>query len=450
MKFLEVYPAEPVNREVIIPSSKPETQRAILIATLAQGRSKVFNDLRCVETNTMKNACRSIGAKIIEHGNFLEIEGYKSNELKAKDVPVINCIGSGLVARTFLALSSALEFPVIVTGDKVLRNRVISPLLSSLQYLGVHLDYLGEPDKLPILVRSTSLSGGRCVLPGNLSSQFITALLLSAPLAENPIEIEIQDKVYSKSYIRQTIAAMENGGVKVEYSDAMDFFRVEPSEYKAADTNVFGDYTSASYFLAKAAIFPGKTVLHNMSENSLQGEKKILEVLEALDINIEFDTSQKTLTVNNKHSELKGDVEIDVTDCPNIIPTLAALGAMIQGRLRVTGGALTNYHKCNRIQAMITELRKMQVDITPIYQGKLYDGFEVRGKSEYEGGITLSSWGDHRIFMSLFIVSMKVRKANWLEGFESVDCSFPDFLAELSKTGADFKVVESPAKLLSA
>jgi 3-phosphoshikimate 1-carboxyvinyltransferase len=442
MKLLKVYPAKSVDGEVTIPSSKPETQRAILIGSLAKGTSKVFNDLHCVETNTMKNACRSIGAKITEHDNFLEVEGYQSTGLTAKDIPVVNCIGSGLVARTFLTLSSVLEFPVIVTGNQVLRNRIIGPLLSSLEGLGVHLDYLAEPEKLPILNRSTRLLGGRCMLPGNLSSQFITALLLAAPLAESPVEIEIEGQVYSKSYIRQTVAAMEHASVKVEYSEGMNFFRVEPSEYQAVDTEVFGDYTGASYVLARAALFPGKTVLHNMSEHSLQGEQAIVDILRALDVSIEFDASRKTLTVNNNRSELKGDIEFDVTDCPNIIPTLAALGAFVQGRFRVTGGALTNYHKCSRIQAMITELRKMGVDIEPVYQGDLYDGFEVRGQAEYQGGVTLESWGDHRIFMSLLFASMKVREPNLLEGFESVDCSFPDFLAEFNKIGAKYQVVE--------
>jgi len=442
MKLLKVYPAKSVNGEVTIPSSKPETQRAILVATLAKGTSKVFNDLRCVETNTMKNSCRSIGAKVTEYGNSLEIDGYQATGLTYKDIPVVNCIGSGLVARTFLTLSSALEFPVIITGDQVLRDRIIEPLLSSLESLGVNLDYLAEPGKLPILNRSTRLAGGCCVLPGNLSSQFISALLLAAPLAESPVEIEIQTEVYSKSYIRQTIAAMEHAGVKVEYSQAMDIFRVEPSEYQPVNTEVFGDYTSASYVLAKAALFPGKTVLHNMSEFSLQGERAIVDVLKALDVSIEYDFSGKTLTVNNERSKLQGDLEFDVSDCPNIIPTLAALGAFVEGRFRVTGGRLTNYHKSSRIQAMITELRKMGVDIEPVYRGELWDGFEVHGQPEYEGGVTLSSWGDHRIFMSLMFASMKVRQPNLLSGFESIDCSFPNFLTEFSKIGANYEVVE--------
>jgi 3-phosphoshikimate 1-carboxyvinyltransferase len=443
MKLLKVYPSRGISGGSInTPSSKPETQRAILTATLAGGTSRVSNDLRCLETTIMKDACRAIGSQITEYPNYLEVTGINHDSLLAKEVPVINCLGSGLVARTFLTLSSVLPFPVCITGDEILKNRAIAPLVSTLEGLGVQLEYLGEPGKLPIVNRSTHLPGGSCILPGNISSQFTSALLLAAPLADTPLEIAIDGVVYSQSYIRQTIAAMERAGVSVEYSEDLNFFRVTPSQYQAVDTHVSGDYTSASYPLALAALFPGTTRLLNMSAHSLQGEKAIVDLLKALNLKTYFDESRQELIVENDLPYLEGDIEFDATNCPNIVPTLAAIGAFVRGRFRVTGGTVTNYHKCPRIDAMIAELRKLGVKIEPIFKDDICDGFEIQGKSEYRGGVTLSSWGDHRIFMSLFVASLKMMEPNFLEGFEAVDCSFPGFLAGFEGLGAKFEVVQ--------
>ena len=442
MNFLKVYPAKKLlGGIVVIPSSKPETQRAILIGTFARGTSRVCNDLRCVETTTMKNACRAIGSKITEQQNYLEVEGVANTSLLDGEMPIVDCLGSGLVARTFLTISSILKFPVCVTGDEVLKNRVISPLISTLEGLGINFEYLGEKGKLPIVNRSTNFPGGLCVVPGNISSQFITSLLLAAPLADTPLEIQVDGEIYSKSYIRQTLAAMEHAGVQVEHSEGLDFFKVKPSNYQAVNTHIFGDYTSASYLLAKAALFPGTMRLLNMSEHSLQGEKAIIDLLKALKLHIYFDESKKELIVQNDLSYLEGDIEFDTTDCPNIIPTLAVIGAFVRGKFRLTGGTVTNYHKCSRIEAMITELKKMGVNIEPIYKNGIYDGFEIQGKSEYRGGVKLSSWGDHRIFLSLFVASLKVIEPNFIDGFESVNCSFPGFLQEFSKLGAEYEVI---------
>jgi 3-phosphoshikimate 1-carboxyvinyltransferase len=225
-------------------------------------------------------------------------------------------------------------------------------------------------------------------------------------------------------------------------SDDLRHYQVEPSSYRAQDITIHEDYTSASYLLAAAALFPGRTVLTNVYGDSLQGEFAIVPILRQLGVNVTFDEATLSLTVDNPRGSLCGAFEVDVRDCPNITPTLAALGAFVQGSLRLTGGRLTRFHKASRIEAMAAELTRAGVDIEVLYNDGVCDGFEVRGARTYPGGVTLSSWGDHRIFMSLFVASLRMRSANRFSGFEDVRLSFPTFMEEFTRAGVRTRVVE--------
>lgn len=442
--WLKVYPAKKLQDIAItIPSSKPETQRAVFIGSFTNGISKVHNDLRCVETSTMKEVCKSLGIKIEECQEYLEVHGKRDILQDVEDMQVINCLGSGLIARIFTVLGATSPKHIIVTGDATLRKRVMHPLFDNLERNGVQLEYIGDKHKLPVMNKSKYFPGGKNIIPGDVSSQFITAFLITAPFAKDVVEIQVDGEVYSKPYIRQTIQAMENAGVQVEYSDALNYFKVKPQEYHPCETYITGDYTSASYMLAKAALFPGITRLHNMSENSLQGEKAIIDILKALGLTIFFNEDKKELIVKNDLQGLKGNFEFNAMDFPNIVPTLAAMGAFVEGKFRVVGASITRLHKSSRVDAMISELRKAGVDIQPIYKNDVIDGFEILGKNNYDGGVNFTSWGDHRIFMSLFVFSLRTKNPNCIDGFSDVDCSFPRFLHEFKDIGAEYSVVDS-------
>jgi len=438
--LLKVDPIDSFFGTFRVPSSKPETQRAILTGTLAEGMSRVYNDLRCDETETMKNACRAFGAEIIEHDGFLEIRGIGGT---LPNIPrVIQSRGSGLVFRVVTALASTVPSPVVVTGDATLRRRVMEPLLQALRELGADIEPIVDENKAPVVSWGRGLKGGTCRLPGDVSSQFITAILFAAPLADGPVEIEVTGEVYSQSYIRQTLASLTGAGIKVSASEDMRHYQVEPSSYQAQDVTTHEDYTSASYLLAAAALFPGRTVLTNVYGDSMQGEFAIVPILEQLGMSVTFDRDTLSLTVDNPPGSLCGDFEVDARDCPNIVPTLAALGAYVQGSLRVTGGRLTRLHKASRIDAMVAELTHAGVDIEVLYADGVCDGFEVRGAKTYSGGVTLSSWGDHRIFMSLFVAGLRMQSANRFSGFEDVRLSFPSFMEEFAKAGVRTATVE--------
>ncbi|MER7668276.1 3-phosphoshikimate 1-carboxyvinyltransferase [Kitasatospora sp. NPDC096128] len=438
--LLKVDPIDSFSGTFCVPSSKPETQRAILTGTLAEGTSRVYNDLRCAETETMKNACRALGAEITEHDGFLEIRGIGGTLPSVRRV--IQSHGSGLVFRVMTALASALPTPVVVAADATLRKRVMEPLFHALRELGADIESIVDEDKAPVVNWGGGLKGGTCRLPGDISSQFITAILFAAPLADSPVEIEVTGEVFSQSYIRQTLASLTDAGIKVSASDDMRHYQVVPSTYQAHDVTTHEDYTSASYLLAAAALFPGRTVLTGVHGDSMQGEFAIVPILEQLGVGVTLDRDTQSLTVDTPPGSLTGDFEVDVRDCPNIVPTLAAIGAYVQGRLRVTGGRLTRFHKASRIEAMAAELTRAGVDIEVLYEDGICDGFEVRGARTYPGGVTLSSWGDHRIFMSLFVAGLRMQSANRFSGFEDVRLSFPSFMEEFAKAGVRTTAVE--------
>lgn len=432
--FLHVEPVRKLAGRAVTPSSKPETQRAILAATLARGKSVLHNDLRCVETSTMKEACRAIGAVIDEKPDHLEIHGV-GRKLRSGQ-RVIDAIGSGLVFRTFAALTCFAPSASVITGDTILRGRVMKPLFDALNELGARIHCVGEEGKAPIVNWGGGLRGGRCVLPGNISSQFITAILFAAPMADAPTEVVIEGEILSISYIRQTIATLRGAGIRVDVADDFSIIRVHPGEYQPAETRVSGDYTSSSYLIGAAAIFPGTTVLENMNSDSLQGERAIIDVVRALGIEVHFDDANNRLTLINERQRLEGHFEFDASDFPNIVPTLAAIGSFVKGTFRVVGGSITRLHKSPRIKAMVSELGKLGVDIKGLFKDGVYDGFEIRGDGEdLAGGVELSSWGDHRIFMSLFVASLRCRSGNRIDGYRDVNCSFPDFFAQFAHLG---------------
>ncbi|MEZ9423317.1 3-phosphoshikimate 1-carboxyvinyltransferase [Vibrio lentus] len=438
--LLKVNHVEHLGDFATIPSSKPETQRAILAATLAEGMSIVKNDLRCLETTTMKEACRNIGAEIIENDGYLMIHGIGGN-IHAKKRE-IDALGSGLVFRVFSAITSFSHSPAVITGDKILRGRVMSPLFDALIELGASISCVGDEGKAPLVNWGGGIQGGCCTVPGNVSSQFITALMFAAPMAEKPTEIHIEGEILSISYIKQTIEALELAGITVKASDNFSVVTVYPGEYKAANYEISGDYTSSSYVIGAAALFKGKTTLRNMSSNSLQGEKAILDVVKALGVGVEFDEVKKKLILTNNKEAITGDFVFDASDYPNIVPTLAAIGSFVEGTFKVVGGSITRLHKSPRIKAMIAELKKLGVDIEPILKDGVYDGFFINGKSRYNGGVELDSWGDHRVFMSLFVASLRCQDANYLEGYDDVTCSFPSFFKEFSSLGVTFEEVQ--------
>lgn len=234
---------------------------------------------------------------------------------------------------------------------------------------------------------------------------------------------------------------MERAGVVVEHDEALLRLTIVGNHYRRFNDKISSDYTSASYFLASAALSRGTTILTNMRSESLQGERAIVDMLCEMGIHCHFDPVAETLTVENRRESFSGEYEFDVSDCPNIVPTLAALGSFVESRFRVIGASITRFYKSQRVDAIVTQLRKMEVDINPVMKGSVVDGFEIHGRHTYEGWKMLSSWFDHRVFMSLVITSLHTQQGNAVEGLQGVDEYSPGILSQFSHNGADLESI---------
>ncbi|MGG1948576.1 5-enolpyruvylshikimate-3-phosphate synthase [Trinickia sp. NRRL B-1857] len=439
--YLRVNPTSYLKPVMSVPASKPETQRAIVTASLAAGLSRIYNDLRCLETETMKRACRQLGAQISEYDGFLEVSGVGRDF--TRDTIVIDAKGSGLVFRTLSAVACARRAPTILTGDHTLRRRVMRPLFDALDSLGANIEHLSDAGNAPVINWGQPISRSNADLPGDVSSQFVTALLFLAPLSDQPLTIRQSDPVLSKSYIAQTVDFLRRASIDIDVDPRFNHFFVRPGEYKAFDSYINADYTSLSYLLFACTIFSGEYVIRGITSDTLQGERIFIDVVKALGVKVVHDDAAKELLVSSIHATLSGKHEIDVSDGPNIIPTLVALSLFVEGEFRVIGGSVTRLHKSSRIESMVTEATKLGADIKTLWnqQGDI-DGFVTHGRSDYEGGTFFTSCGDHRNFMSLFIASLKFRRPSYIDGFNDVICSFPEFLEQFEELGAIFSPVQ--------
>jgi len=415
------------------PSSKPETQRALIIGALANGTTVIRHPLIARETAAMIGACRALGAGVEQAGDEIRIDGIggkATSPITEDQTRYVWSAGAALVARLAVTIGSALPGRFIIDGTSILRSRPFAALFSALQEKGLDFDFPDQESRLPCIPLSSGLPGGHYALRTSVSSQFVTALLVPAPLARQATVITLDGTHYSLSYIRQTIDMMQRFGITVETSDDAREIRVPGgSIYDRRVIDVSGDYTSVSYLLGAAFVSRGKITVGNLDPHSLQGERAIVDIVETLGAKVRWIPSQHCLAVDCTNLPSRADADFNLQDCPNILPTVAALAATIAGRVRITGARLTQFHKSPRIDAMARELAKAGVPATILYSSDgSADGLEIRGSATHSGGVAFSSHGDHRIFMALVLFSLSCdRPCTFPESLDTSD-SFPDFL----------------------
>lgn len=423
---------DPIGGYFEAPASKPETQRALLMAALAEGTSSIERPLVARETQVMIAACRALGARIAGSNGQVTVEGI-GRELRsparAGTTRYIWAAGSALVGRLFATIGSAIHDRVVVDGNCNLRSRPFAPLFTALAGKGVAFEFLDGADRLPCVALSSELPGGHHRLATSVSSQFVTALLVPAPLARAPTTIELTGAHHSLPYIRQTLEMMRRFGVPVLVDEGEGEIAVPGGvSYRARDLAITGDYTSASYLIGAAFVSRGSIRVGNLDPASLQGERAVVDIVAALGARVEWLPERRTLGVDCRGLPSEVDASFDLRDCPNILPTVAALAATIPGRVRLTGAKLTEFHKSPRVSAMASELAKAGVPVRILQAPDgAVDGLEIRGQARLAGGVRFSGHHDHRIFMSLQMVALACeRPCTFGDGTDTAD-SFPGF-----------------------
>jgi len=408
-----------IKGTVKAPPSKSYTHRAIAIAALSRNAT-VNAPLISEDTKATIRACEAFGAKIEMNKDSVNVTGF-NGKIKTPE-NVIDVANSGTTLRIMTALGSLVSHATVLTGDASIRTRPNTPLLNALNDLGSEAFSTRGNGMAPIVVRG-KMRGGRVYIDGSISSQFISALLIACPLAENETTVMIKGELKSRPYVNITIDMLKDAGVKIE-SDSPNTFIIPPcQEYNLKSYNVPGDFSSASYMMAAGALC-GDVTIRNLYPSE-QGDSALIGILRKMGSNIQW--NEKTGEVRVSKSQLNG-INVDVSKTPDLVPTLAVLGAASKGTMVIENAEHVRYKETDRLHAMTVELKKMGVDITEEKDRLIIKGGAIKGAQVH-------GWDDHRIVMALAVAGMVAGKTT-IDTIESVSISYPGFFEDLKKCGA--------------
>jgi len=402
--------AAPPAASVRPPGSKSITNRALLCAALADGTSTLRGALFAQDTAAMADAVASLGAEVIadEGARTLSVTGPRRPAAEVR----IDARQSGTTSRFILPAAALGGERVIVDGDPQLRKRPFAPLLDALAALGASVEALGQPGHLPVAVRGPA-AGGAVRLPGHISSQFLSGLLLAAPLMARGVEVELTSPLVSAPYVRMTAAVMDAFGVRV------DGLSVEPSSYVPADLAIEPDASAASYFFAAAAICGGRVTVEGLGSDSIQGDVAFVDVLERMGASVE--RRADSITVSGE-GPLHG-VDADMAEISDTAQTLAAVAVFAEGPTRVRGVGFIRAKETDRIGALVTELRRAGIGARAEA-----DGFSVAPGAPRP--TRFHTYDDHRMAMSLSLLGLRVAGIE-IEDPGCVAKTYPGFFADL-------------------
>ena len=403
-----------------MPGSKSYTQRALVLAALAEGKSVLRNPLVAEDTSHLIAALRLLGTEILSRNGDLLVTG--TGGRLANPGREIYLGNNGTAMRILTGLVSIGRGTFTLTGDQRLRERPIEPLLAALRSLGIDARSLDREGYPPVVIRTSGLQGGKVTLRDIESSQYISALLLCAPYGAGDTLIELEGRVPSLPYVDMTIEAMTQFGVDVQRDTARRYLVKSGQRYRGIRYRIEGDASSASYFFLAAAICQGKVSVENINPRSLQGDIGFLSLLETLGCSVIWEKNRVELAGRELHG---GDRVFDLGDMPDMVPTLAVLAALRPGRTVIENVAHLRLKESDRLSALATELGKTGI---PVEERK--DGLIITGGQPH--GAEIETYNDHRIAMSFAVLGLAVPGMS-IRNPACVSKSFPGFWGELEK-----------------
>jgi 3-phosphoshikimate 1-carboxyvinyltransferase len=408
------------------PSSKSYTHRAVFVAALSEGESQIQDPLISRDTLSSINACRALGTKILHEGSSLLIIG---TPLMVPET-VIDSGNSGTTLRLATTTCSLIESGYsVLTGDSSLRTRPMGPLLEALKALGVECFSTKLDSTAPIVVKGGGLQGGNVTINGSISSQFISSLLIAAVRARGDLTIEVEGDQVSRPYINSTLATMERFGVKVERDYDLRNLRVRSGSYTSSAFHVPSDLSSASMLMAAGVLTSkDKIRLSGLNFDLPQGDSMIIGIIKQMNGKITVDKLKGEVVV--EESEKLDGGEFDLIDSPDLLPVVSVLALKATSRVILKGISHVRFKETDRVKNIATELRKLGARVE-----ETQDTIAIYSPPNLKNA-SLDSFDDHRLFMALAIASLLTQHST-LTGAESVDVSYPSFLDDLARLGAD-------------
>ena len=402
------------------PSSKSYTIRGLMSAALAKGESEIIHPLISDDTKATLNVLGKIGIDVHQESDLWRVNG---GEFHQPDTDLF-CGESAATLRFMAATCSLIPGKCRLTSASPLSRRPIKPLLQALRQLGVNCVYHNEDSS--VVVEGGRLKGGTVELPGDISSQFVSALLLVSPFAENGMIIKLTTPLESKPYVLMTLDCLQRFGIKVRASGDLREFEVFKHTYKPAKYEIEGDWSSASYLLALGAV-RGEIEVENLNPESLQGDKIILNFLRDMGAGVEV--GENSITV--RKSRLNA-IRADLSNCIDLLPTMAVLAAVADGESEFTGIDRARLKESNRVSALREGLERMGVKVR-----EEKDRLTVAG-SVLKGSV-INAKGDHRIAMAFSILGSAVGKTI-IDDAECVTKTYPEFWDILKSIGGVVKI----------
>ncbi|MGL4874188.1 MAG: 3-phosphoshikimate 1-carboxyvinyltransferase [Clostridium sp.] len=412
--------------EVSIPPSKSMAHRAVICASLSNGKSVIENiDFSDDIVATIKGM-RSFGATITRGHRCLEIEGIfsKENDLENLEHRKIDCNESGSTLRFLVPISLLFSGENNFVGRGNLGKRPLEIYYEIFEKQNIEYSY--KEGELDLKIRG-NIKNDIFKIRGDVSSQFITGLMFVLPLLKGDSKIIIDGELQSKGYIDLTIDVMKDFGVDIINNNYNEFVIKGGQEYKARDYRVEGDYSQGAFFLCADAI-GNKVISLDLKEDSLQGDMETIEILQRMGVKFK----RVKNAIGGKSDNLKGTI-IDARGCPDAIPVLSVVACLAEGETRIINGERLRIKECDRLSAIKIELSKIGGNIE-----ELQDGLIIKGVKEFEGGASVWSHKDHRIAMMLAIAGTRCKNPIVLRDYECVSKSYPHFFEDFKKLGGKF------------
>ncbi len=409
-----------IKGRVNAPPSKSYTIRGVMCAALARGKSEVIYPLISDDSQASIDVLRQVGIHIHQERDRWQVSGGNFH----KPSTSLFCRESAATLRFMTAICSLIPGECRLTAGLSLSQRSVKPLVHALRQLGVNCS--SQDDVAPVTVDGGRLRGGVAELPGNISSQFISALLLISPFAEEGVKIRLTTPLESKPFVLMTLDCLQRFGIQVEFSKDLREFEIVKQAYKPAQYRVEGDWSSASYLLALGAV-AGEVKVENINPESLQGDKIILNFLRDMGAAVEIDRNLVTVRKSRLHA-----LRADLSDCIDLLPTVAILAAAADGVSEFVGIERARIKESNRVSAVREGLESMGIKVEEQRNRLTIVGSTPKGAS-------IDPRDDHRIAMAFSILALLTEKTV-INNAECVTKTFPGFWDIIKKLGSEVEV----------
>ena len=405
---------------VRIPGSKSHTIRALIIASLADGESTILNPLESSDTRACLTACRSLGAEIIENADGWMVRGTAGRPATPENI--VDVGNSGTTLYLLSSIAALQDNWVVFTGDGQIRSRPAEPLLKSLEDLGAKTISTRNNGRAPYLVGGR-LSGGMTTISCP-TSQYLSSLLLAAPLASGDTEINVS-LLNERPYAEMTLSWLDSRNIRDENDNFRRITVTGNQGYTPFKRSIPGDFSSATFFFCAAAVCGSSLTVEGLDFSDAQGDKAVVDILEQLGCRTEKTAGGVTI----HGGDLTG-CDLDLNATPDALPALAVTACFAQGTTRLTNVPQARLKETDRITVMREELSKMGAQVEELSDGLIVHGGPAGSKPALKGA-RVDGRGDHRIVMALSIGALAAKGETVIDGAEAVEVTFPDFFTLL-------------------